>query len=135
MTEEKLKNYRILRMERDQLSRLIRLIQEELSSPPVQKSLVFPRSARSRHGGFSKLVAQRLMLSQQWEAKQHELTQELKEIEDAVQALPPLERTLLRLHYLEGKTWDEVADALHYSLRHIHRLRAASLKKLHENEN
>ena len=134
MTEEKLKNYRILRMERDQLSRLIRLIQEEPSSPPVQKSLVFPRSARSRRGGFSELVAQRLMLSQQWEAKQHELTQVLKEIEDAVQALPPLERTLLRLHYLEGKTWDEVADALHYSLRHIHRLRAASLKKL-QNEN
>lgn len=134
MTEEKLKNYRILRMERDQLSRLIRLIQEELSSPPVQKAHVFPRSSRSRRGGFSELVAQRLTLSQQWEAKQHELAQELKEIEDAVQALPPLDRTLLRLHYLEGKTWDEVAEALHYSLRHIHRLRAASLKKL-QNEN
>lgn len=52
------------------------------------------------------------------------------EIEEAIKDLPEVDQVLILLHYIEGKTWDEVACEMHYGLRHIHKLHGAILQKM-----
>jgi len=53
-----------------------------------------------------------------------------EEIEQAIADLPSAERQLLRLRYIEGKTWEQVADALNYDLRWVTRLHCRTLQKI-----
>lgn len=60
---------------------------------------------------------------------------ELLAIENAIETLDdPTSRTLLRCHYIEGMTWDEVSDYMHYSRRQILYLRAKALDQLKRRE-
>lgn len=40
------------------------------------------------------------------------------------------EKILLRLRYINFKTWDEICDELHVSLRTVHRIHSAALEKV-----
>lgn len=51
-------------------------------------------------------------------------------IERAIEGLDGQERVLMRLRYIEGKTWEEIAVAMHYAWAHVHRIHARALAKL-----
>ncbi|MDR1320936.1 MAG: hypothetical protein LBK56_05870 [Gracilibacteraceae bacterium] len=51
-------------------------------------------------------------------------------IEKAVETLPEREQHLIRERYLRGKSWDDIAKAMHYSHKHLHRLHSAALQML-----
>jgi len=51
-------------------------------------------------------------------------------IEEAINDLPPEERTLMRLRYIDGNTWEEIAVKMHYSYRWTTRLHGRILKKI-----
>jgi DNA-directed RNA polymerase specialized sigma subunit len=53
-----------------------------------------------------------------------------KEIEAAIADLPSLERRIIRLRYIRGLSWRQVADKLRYDLRYVMRLHAQILRKL-----
>ena len=54
-----------------------------------------------------------------------------REITEAVQSLPTTEhRTLLELRYVCGKTWEEIAAIMFYSVRNVHILHSAALQEL-----
>lgn len=55
------------------------------------------------------------------------------EIEDSISSLEPAERVLMRLRYIDGKDWDEIAVELHYSYRHTVRLHGIILQKMAHN--
>lgn len=40
------------------------------------------------------------------------------------------EKILLRLRYINFKTWDEICDELHVSLRTVHRIHSSALEKV-----
>jgi DNA-directed RNA polymerase specialized sigma24 family protein len=53
-----------------------------------------------------------------------------REIMEAVQCLQITEhRTLLELRYICGKTWEEIASTLFYSVRNVHILHSAALRE------
>lgn len=52
------------------------------------------------------------------------------EIEEAIECLSDADQVLILLRYIEGKTWEEVAQEMHYGLRHIHKLHSAILQKM-----
>ena len=52
------------------------------------------------------------------------------EIESAIEELPSLERRILRLRYVEGNLWEEIALAISYSMPHIWRLHDKILKTI-----
>ena len=62
--------------------------------------------------------------------KRRHLLVELEEIERAIDALESRERLILRDHYINGLTWEEVSCRRHYSLQHVHRIHAEALKNL-----
>ena len=69
-------------------------------------------------------------LQERYRTKLDELLQAQLEIERAIDTLDPTERTLLRLHYIQGETWEQAAVTMNYSWRQVHRIHARALKKL-----
>ena len=67
-----------------------------------------------------------------YKAKVAEIDRKLEEIEEAIKPLEPTERTLVRLHYFQGMTWEDCADKMGYSWRHVHRIHGRLLAKLQE---
>lgn len=52
------------------------------------------------------------------------------EIEDSISSLEPAERVLMRLRYIDGKSWEQIALEMHYSYRHTTKLHGIILAKL-----
>jgi len=56
-----------------------------------------------------------------------------REIMETIRCLPKAEhRSLLELRYICGKTWEEVALKMQYSVRNIHLIHGAALHKVSE---
>lgn len=53
-------------------------------------------------------------------------------IEEAIAGLDGQERVLMRMRYLEGKTWEEIAGEMHYAWAQVHRIHARALIKLYD---
>lgn len=53
-----------------------------------------------------------------------------QQIFDLIWNVPGLKGEILYLRYIKFKSWDQVADTLHYSLQHIHRLHGEVLLEL-----
>jgi len=51
-------------------------------------------------------------------------------IEKAIEALPPREAYLIRLRYLEMKSWESICVEMNYSWRQTHRIHSDALKML-----
>ena len=51
-------------------------------------------------------------------------------IERAIDSLPPIERELMRLRYIDGADWTEVAATIHYEWTQTHRIHAKALSKI-----
>lgn len=99
MTKERLRQYRNLKLEERQLK-------EQGNSMEAQGSSA---------------------LQEFYRKKREELTAELLAIETAIQALDAPARTLLRDYYINGLTWEAVAERNHYSEAQCHRIHADAL--------
>lgn len=86
------------------------------------------RQLRSLVGGLDalKLYGQKIA----------DIEAELLTIEDAIASLDcPVERLLMRLRYIEGRSWASICDELRplgYSERQVYRLHGFALMKLKE---
>jgi DNA-directed RNA polymerase specialized sigma24 family protein len=53
-------------------------------------------------------------------------------IERAIESLTSTERELLRLRYIDGADWTEVAAEIHYEWTQTHRIHARALSKIRD---
>lgn len=51
-------------------------------------------------------------------------------IEKAIESLNPTERELMRLRYIDGADWTEVAATIHYEWTQTHRIHSRALSKI-----
>lgn len=58
------------------------------------------------------------------------LTAELLRIEQALETLDSTERTLMRLRYIDGLSWQAVTMRINYSWQQTHRIHARALIKI-----
>lgn len=54
-------------------------------------------------------------------------------IEDAITELPSEERRLMRLRYIEGRRWEQIALETNYSIQRVWQLHGSILKKIRDN--
>ena len=52
------------------------------------------------------------------------------EIEQAIEALDSADRLLLRMKYIDGMKWWEIANEIDYSVQRVYQMHADALKKL-----
>lgn len=130
MTKEQLKAYRGIKLERDRLLIMIEELEAQMRSPRSQRLDGMPRGGSASSSMVENLVVKHTELVDRYRRKVAELTKATEEIEDAIEVLESRERTLIRLHYIQGLTWEEVCVAMTYSWRQVHRIHAKALEAL-----
>ena len=107
MTKEELRQYRSIKIEICQIERRI----EEME-------------------GRSDDVGVMDALRGLYRAKLQELVDCQIRIEQAIESLTPTERELMRLRYIDGAEWMDVAETIHYEWTQTHRIHAKALAKI-----
>lgn len=126
MTKARLRAYRDLKLERDRLEAMVAAMEYGLTGIRMDG---MPRSGKISDPTGNQAI-DHTQVRDLYLQKVAELDQALIEIEQAIESLEPLERTLIRLYYAEGLTWEEVCVAISYSWRQVHRIHAKALVKL-----
>ncbi len=128
MTRTMLKSYRDLKLERDRLGILIHNLEQTLYSPRSPNLSGMPRSGSG--SPTENAVIRHADLVNQYNGKMEELARAIRTIEKAIDRLPSKERTLIRLYYIEGMTWEETGVVMQYSWSQLHRIHARALAML-----
>lgn len=134
MTKEQLRAYRDIKLERDKLAALLDELEGTIYSPRAQQFDAVPSGNHQPHSQVESAAIRHAELLSKYRVKVAELTAALAEIESAIEVLDPRERTLIRLYYAQGLTWEEVCVAMSYSWRQIHRIHGAALEALKDRE-
>ena len=106
MTKEQLRQYRSIKIETSQIER---------------------RIAELEGCGHYDLTDSLRTLYRQ---KLEELVEGQLRIEKAIEDLNPTERELIRLRYIDGADWNDVAETIHYEWAQTHRVHARALAKI-----
>lgn len=131
MTKERLKRYRHIKEETRQIKDLLEELEARVYGLQSQELSDLPRAHTAKSGSAQERAADSSMqLRERYRAKLEELAEEQLAIEEAIEALEPTQRQMLRYKYIEGMTWEEVCVAMNYSWRQVHRLHAKALKQL-----
>lgn len=86
-----------------------------------------PSGTRNVHS-MEDIIAKMLDLESEINSDISNLLDLKREIESLIRSLPDADcRALLELRYLCFKTWEEIAQHFHYTLRHIHRIHGEAL--------
>ena len=106
MTKEQLRQYRSIKIEICQIER---------------------RIADLERFGTDELIQP---LRDLYRQKLEELIVGQLQIEKAIEDLTSTERELMRLRYIDGADWTEVAATIHYEWTQTHRIHAKALAKI-----
>lgn len=134
MTKERLRKYRDIKLERDKLAAMIDEVEAVLYGPRAPKLDGLPHGGSAPGSVVEEAAVKHAELLEKYRRKVEELTAALALIENAIEVLEPRERTLIRLYYAQGLTWEEVCVAMSYSWRQIHRIHGAALEALKARE-
>ena len=134
MTKEKLKEYKHIKQERDNLATMIKELEATMYSPRVTRLDGMPHGAGGNSSPIESMAAKHDELLQLYQEKVAELTAKLQTIEAAIEPLAPRERTLLRLYYINGLTWEQVCVAMNYGWTQVHRIHGRALQELKKEE-
>ena len=107
MTKEELKQYRSIKTEISQIERRIL----EFEGLGRDKDIIQP-------------------LINLYREKLADLIEEQLKIEKVIEVLDPTERELIRLRYIDGLEWIDVAAEIHYEWTQTHRIHARALSKI-----
>lgn len=131
MTKAQLREYESVRKERDKLLRQLEELEAVLYGPKGQRLDGMPRGGSGENSHIIDRKGDRhAELQTLYAEKVEELSARMIEIEAAIEPLEPTERTLIRLHYFQGLSWEQVAVEMGYCWRHVHRLHGKALEKL-----
>lgn len=107
MTKEELRQYRSIKNEVCQIERRIKDLEDLNTHPDITEPL-------------RDLYRQKLQALVDLQLR----------IEQAIESLTSTERELMRLRYIDGADWTEVAAEIHYEWTQTHRIHARALGKI-----
>lgn len=132
MTKEQLRAYRAIRLERDNLLDMLGELETTIYSPAIPKLDPAPGGGRNGASPVEIAATKHDELRTRYLQKVAELEDAMAKVEAAIETLDHRDRALVRLYYIQGKTWEEVCVEMSYSWRQIHRIHSEVLKKLRD---
>lgn len=130
MTKTQLRSYRSIKLERDNLNRTIKELEAVIYSPRAAQINGQPHGGSGTSSVVERAAIKHAELIERYHHKTAELTEAMAEIEEAIENLSPTERTLMRLYYIDGLTWEVVCCEMNYSWRQVHRIHSRALASL-----
>ena len=129
-------NYRALVLEVRQLQSYLVSLERALDSISSPQFSFTPKGPHSGGSPVEKQVVRFLDVQELYKAKLAEKLSQLASVEQAIDSLDsPAERLVMRLRYLEGRSWVGVCmefQKLGYCERVVYQIHGAALKKLKE---
>ena len=123
--KEYLSRYRRLNL------RINSLIEEQQRTRELAMSVSAPMSGGGGHSSgdrIGKIIAKLVDLENEINSDIDRLISLRKEVESIIDGVPDeTQRQLLRLRYINGKTFEQIAVEMHYSWRHIIRIHGDAL--------
>lgn len=136
MDKQDFVNYRALVLEVRQLRSFLAQLESSMYAPAGQRFTSTPRAHSGKGSTMDALVIKHLELEGLYREKIAEKDARLLEIEQAIESLAdPAERLIMRLRYLEGRSWVNICSKLQtegYSERQVYYLHGFALKKLRD---
>ena len=133
MTKEKLKEYIRIKEEAEQLRDLVLTTREQMLSIGAVVIDDLPKPT-TKSDKIATIIANYQELCQKYWVKQIQCIKQLVEIDKGLERLSPLERTLMRKRYIEGKGWELISKEMHYSCPHVKRLHSIVLRKIKQDD-
>lgn len=121
MTRDRLRQYTDLIAELESLRDTMAELEGRIYAPAIGKTDGMPRGGDTESGVERGALAH-AALAEQLRELEDQISREALAIEKAIESLPSFERHIMRLHYIDGMTWERVAEIKHYSARHIRRI-------------
>lgn len=134
MTKERLKQYQHIKRERDQIKAMLEELEATLTAPKTQRLDGMPHSPSGKGSPMDAVIDRHITLQNRYRIKLAELDALQAEIEDAIEGLDSVARTLMRLRYIQGLKWEEVCVAMNYSWRQVHNLHSRALEVLRDTQ-
>lgn len=122
MNMELLKQYRSIRREMLELNERINEIYSNAMFPTIPKLTGMPRASGYSNESMIRLFEKIEELTEFYREKQMRLNELCIQIEKEIDSLPSLERRIIRLRYLEGKSWKQISSYTGYSVSNLHKL-------------
>ena len=124
--KQRLQRYTELLEEIDNQSERLMRLESSMTAPRSLNMDGMPRGTGTGDPVLA-IVSQHLALKEKYLQLLGELSRAQSEIEDLINVLPPRDRVLMRLRYIQGLQWEEVCLAVGYSWRQTHRTHSKAL--------
>ena len=128
--KQKLQSYTKVRRECGHLAEQLTRVESAMLSPKIQALDGMPHGSG---GGdpLADVVSTHLELVEKYKQKLANCWKLMDEVETLISGLDdPTERTLARLRYIDGFTWEEICFKMTYSWPQVHRIHSRVLDKL-----
>lgn len=130
MTKKRLKAYRAMKLELDGIASTLATLESVVYGPKGSRLDGMPRSGSGDGGPVERAAIKLTDLQEKYLDKAAALIEATEEVEDAIEILDERQRTLMRLYYIQGLSWEDVCGRMSYSWRQIHRIHSAALQAL-----
>ena len=128
MTLEDLKRCRQLRLEGEDIREEIEPLRSAIESTTPKLSGM-PRGSAESDKLAEYMVRLETLLGKLYDT-QVRYENEYYKMKEAIEALEPIQRRVMRMRYMQGLKWEDIAKKMHYSDFHCRRIRKAALKHL-----
>ena len=132
MTKAELRTYRWIKAEVHQLAAQIAVLRARATSAGTMNLSGMPPTGGGQDP-VADVVAKIDELQRKYETLLAELLRRQKAIEDAIASLDGTERLLMRARYLDGMTWERVAEYISYSRPQTYVIHRRALRQLERN--
>ena len=132
MTEQYLRNYTSLKKELEQINERIQELEHAKYSISSPTWTDLPKDGFGDHDKIGAMLTRIEEQTEMYWDKYKELLEIQSDIEKKIEKLEPIERTVMRYKYFEGKTFEDIADIINYSFMTVRRIHKKSIKKLQE---
>lgn len=89
-----------------------------------------PSGKNNNQSRIEELTVKLMELEEQLADKLWQRETEIKEVEAWIETLKPYQRNVIRLRYIEGRTWRQVQKRTHYTREGVMKINAAVKKGL-----
>ena len=131
MTIEQLENCRSAKGEIESLRERIERIKSDRERM-TQSITGMPSGKNNNQSRIEELTAKLMELEEQLADKLWQRETEIKEVEAWIETLKPYQRNVIRLRYIEGRTWRQVQRRTHYSKDGVLFINRSILKSLNQ---
>lgn len=130
MWKDRLRHHRSRVFEARQIRSRLEDMEARIYTPKGQRFTSMPHSPNTAGRSLDDLAIAHIALEDAYKRQLTAVEQEELAIEEALKALRPEQRMVIRAYYFDGLTWEGVCSKVHYGWSQVHRLHASALLAL-----